>query len=89
MDSHHLLQMTNRIGLFFEAQPDRDQSLADAAAHIRRFWAPGVRQELSRWLHEHDGRGLTPFMAEALGRHPDTLEGAPDRPARQDSTPRP
>ncbi len=73
MNTDHLIQRVNRVGQFFEAQPDRDQALADAAAHLHRFWAPGVRQEVSRCLREHGGQGLSPFIAEALARHPEAL----------------
>lgn len=46
MDSDNLVRMANRIGDFFEAQPDREEALAGIASHIRKFWEPRMRQQL-------------------------------------------
>jgi formate dehydrogenase subunit delta len=74
MHPDHLIQMANRVGQFFEAQPDRAQALADTAAHIHKFWAPSQRADLANWLHTEGGRDLTPFVHEALSRHPQALQ---------------
>lgn len=46
MDSDNLVRMANRIGDFFEAQPDRDEALEGIASHIRKFWEPRMRRQL-------------------------------------------
>ncbi|WP_311197051.1 formate dehydrogenase subunit delta [Sheuella amnicola] len=62
--------MANRIGDFFEAMPDRDRALHDAIEHLRKFWEPRMRQELRLHVERTNGKGLSPFMTEALSKHP-------------------
>ena len=52
MDQHHLIDMANQIGAFFDSLPDRDEALDDIASHIRRFWEPRMRRALFVALDE-------------------------------------
>ncbi|WP_373423382.1 formate dehydrogenase subunit delta [Variovorax paradoxus] len=46
-----LIRMVNQMGGFFEAMPDRDDALHDLVLHLKRFWEPRTRRELSRiWI---------------------------------------
>ncbi|MFA5915910.1 MAG: formate dehydrogenase subunit delta [Burkholderiales bacterium] len=67
MDIENLIKMANRIGDFFEAMPDTDEAHAGIAAHIRRFWEPRMRRELSAYLEQHpDAESLKPIVRKAL-----------------------
>lgn len=68
MTPDHLVSMANQIGRFYEAWPNRDEALDNAAAHLRRFWDPRMRRTLRDHL-EGGGAGLEPFMAEAVTTH--------------------
>ena len=70
----HLIRLANRIGLFFDAMPDRAASIDSIADHIRRFWDPRMRRALLDYLHTHpDGRIgdtiLLPICLEAITQH--------------------
>jgi formate dehydrogenase subunit delta len=74
MEIDTLIHMANRIGAFFEAQPDRDEGLDGVAEHLRRYWEPRMRRSL---LAHVDGAAspaagaetLSPFVREAIERH--------------------
>lgn len=74
----HLIRLANRIGLFFEAMPDRAASVDSIADHIQRFWDPRMRRALLDYLGTHpDGQWgdttLSPICLEAISRHRETL----------------
>jgi formate dehydrogenase subunit delta len=73
MDINNLLKMANQIGAFFEAMPDRPQAMQDIAGHIKRSWAPKMRQAILRYVAEQDGRELKPIVREALLAHRDAV----------------
>jgi len=73
-----LIVMANRIGDFFESQPDREESLDGIANHIRNFWEPRMRKAMLEFLAQHpDGASanaaLTPITLEAIQRNKDAL----------------
>lgn len=73
-----LIGMANQIGSFFETQPEREESLASIANHIRNFWEPRMRVSLLTFLEQHpDGASgntaLTPFTLEAIRLHKERL----------------
>lgn len=73
-----LIVMANRIGNFFEAQPNREESLAGIATHIRNFWEPRMRTALLEFLEQHpDGAtgtaALSPITLEAIQSHKESL----------------
>lgn len=65
--------MANRIGEFFQAEPDRQAALEGIAGHLKRFWDPRMRREILRWVDEHRGEGLTDLVREAIERNRQTL----------------
>jgi formate dehydrogenase subunit delta len=69
MNVEHLVSMANQIGRFYEAYPNRAESLKNAAMHIRRFWDPRMRLELFHHVDTNGGEGLDPFMIEAIRAH--------------------
>ncbi len=69
MDLANLIVMANRIGDFFEAQPDRDEALAGIADHLRKFWAPRMRTEILAAVGTAAGAGLSEIVAAALTTH--------------------
>lgn len=64
-----LVKMANQVGTFFEAMPDREEALADIAAHLKRFWAPRMRSVLLAYADTGDAGDLTPIVRAALQRH--------------------
>jgi formate dehydrogenase subunit delta len=73
MSTPNLVQMANRIGEFFQAQPDRAEALAGIANHIEKFWAPAMRADMAQHLAQHQGEGLLPVVKEALQAHAQAL----------------
>ncbi|GLU32397.1 formate dehydrogenase subunit delta [Trinickia caryophylli] len=67
MNEHHLIDMANRIGEFFESMPDRDEATAGIADHIRRFWDPRMRRVILAVLDDPAASApLLPIVREAL-----------------------
>lgn len=73
MDPQKLVHMANRIGEFFEADPDRQAALDGIAGHLKRFWDPRMRREILQWVDEHQGEGLKPLVLEAIQNHRQVL----------------
>ena len=46
MNHDNLIKMSNQIGAFFEAMPDRDQAIRDVEAHILNVCEPRMRAAL-------------------------------------------
>ncbi|HEY1611075.1 MAG TPA: formate dehydrogenase subunit delta [Paraburkholderia sp.] len=78
MNLHHLIEMANQIGEFFESLPDRDEALFDIAEHIRKFWEPRMRRTLLAALDNGTAReeGLSEIAETALKRHRESLTPA-------------
>ncbi len=62
-----LISMANQIGLFFEAQPNRDEAIAGVADHIKKFWDPRMRKAITAHVQE-GGIGLSTIAMEAVKR---------------------
>ena len=69
MNNDNLIRMVNRIGAFFAAMPDRDEAMRDLAQHVRRFWAPRMRQQLFEHLDTKQGEGVDELVIAALTQH--------------------
>ena len=68
MNVDNLVTMANQIGAFFDAMPERDEALEGIANHIRKFWAPRMRDQLT--AHRvASGTGMSSIVLEALERH--------------------
>jgi formate dehydrogenase subunit delta len=76
MDVDNLVVMANRIGHFFEAQPDRDEALAGIAEHVKKFWEPRMRAQILAALGTDAGTGLSDIVRAALLRHRALLQPA-------------
>jgi formate dehydrogenase subunit delta len=76
MDLGNLVVMANRIGRFFEAQPDRDEALAGIAEHVKKFWEPRMRSQILGVLGTEADAGLSDIVRAALLRHRALLQPA-------------
>jgi len=75
MDAENLVKMANQIGEFFAAFPDRAEALDGIAGHIRKFWAPRMREQLLAFVDASGAAaGLSPIVSEALSVHRERLE---------------
>ncbi|MBI3096157.1 MAG: formate dehydrogenase subunit delta [Rhodocyclales bacterium] len=66
MKRNNLIKMANAIGAFFEAMPDRQQAVADVAAHLQRTWEPRMRGEILKSLGTAEEAQLKPVVRDAL-----------------------
>jgi formate dehydrogenase subunit delta len=74
MNAANLIKMANQIGSFFSTMPDHEQAVADLASHLKRFWAPRMRQALLAHIDQTEGAGLSPIVMEAVSRHGGLLQ---------------
>ena len=59
-----MIRMANQIAAFFEAYP-RGEALDGIAKHIKSFWDPRMRQQLTEYM-EGGGEELSPLVIAAL-----------------------
>ena len=69
MNIDNLVGMANQIGTFYEAMPDREEALEGITDHIRKFWAPRMRRQLTAWWSDGQGDDLRPIVRDALAAH--------------------
>ena len=69
MNVDNLVTMANQIGEFFDAMPDREDALEGISNHLRKFWAPRMRDRLTAHVTVDGGAGLSPIVLEAMKRH--------------------
>ena len=69
MDVNNLIGIANQIGEFFESMPDREQAVKDIATHIKRFWAPRMRQAILESIDQKNADALSPIVRDALESH--------------------
>jgi formate dehydrogenase subunit delta len=64
MENRDMIRMANQIAAFFEAYP-RGEALEGIAAHIRNFWTPRMRKQLTEYI-EGGAEGLSPMVTAAI-----------------------
>jgi formate dehydrogenase subunit delta len=64
MENRDMIRMTNQIAAFFEAYPRAD-ALEGIAKHIKNFWDPRMRKQLSEYI-DGGGEGLSPLVIAAI-----------------------
>ena len=69
MNLDNLVVMANQIGAFFEAMPDRDEALEGISSHLRKFWAPRMREQLAGAVARGEALALSSIVIEALRTH--------------------
>lgn len=69
MDIDNLIRMANRIGDFFEAMPDPDETRDGIANHLKLFWEPRMRAEILAHVDKTGGAGLHPMVVDAIRKH--------------------
>jgi formate dehydrogenase subunit delta len=74
MDVDNLTRMANRIGDFFEPQPERTAALAGIAEHLRKFWEPRMRTQFLAAIDAGEVQDLHPIVAEAVQAHRASLQ---------------
>jgi formate dehydrogenase subunit delta len=64
MEHRDLIRMANQIAAYFEAYP-RTEALDGIAAHIKNFWNPRMRKQISEYI-DGGAEGLSPLVTAAL-----------------------
>lgn len=70
-----IVRMANQISDFFNAYP-HDQAVQETATHLRNFWDPRMRAQLSDHLGA-GGEGLSKTALEAARHLEKEAEAAP------------
>ena len=67
MKIEYLVKMANEIGAFFASEADADQAADAVAGHLRRFWAPRMREQIV--AHQaKGGAGLSDLARKAVAK---------------------
>jgi formate dehydrogenase subunit delta len=67
MDIKRLVAMANDIASFFSSEPDAAVAADQVAGHLKRFWEPRMRSEITRHLAA-GGSGLSPLARSGVER---------------------
>ena len=67
MNIERLVAMANYIAAFFASDPDPDAAAEQVANHLRKFWAPRMREAIRRCVQE-GGTGLSPLARRGVQR---------------------
>jgi len=67
MSTESLVRMANDIAAFFASEPDRGVAADAVASHLRRLWAPRMREQIRAHLAA-GGEGLCDLAREAVAR---------------------
>ncbi len=65
MDNSNLIKMANNIGSFFQSEPDRELAVQGVEQHIRNFWEPRMRKQITDYL-SNGGADLMDIVADAV-----------------------
>ena len=65
MNLESLLRMANDIADYFASEPDRALAIDGIATHIRRYWEPRMRRQISAHV-EAGGQGLGDLALAAI-----------------------
>lgn len=68
MKNDHLIVMANQIGDFFKSYPDQEYAQKEIATHLRKFWAPDMRN-LIKEMVEKNTPELQDHVAEAIKKY--------------------
>ncbi len=66
MDLPTLIRMANQIADFYEFSSDPGQAANDVAMHLKRFWAPRMRQQLGAHLADSETSELKDLVRQAF-----------------------
>lgn len=69
MNIERLVTMANQIGANFESYPDRQEASNEIAQHLKRYWAPIMRNELYAYIDKEHGAGLMPLVLSSIAAH--------------------
>jgi formate dehydrogenase subunit delta len=67
MNIERLVAMANDIANYFAAEPDRAEAETGVAGHLKRFWDPTMRRQLSAHL-DAGGAGLSDLARAGVAR---------------------
>lgn len=73
MDIRNLIKMANQIGDFFESYADQMEASAEISCHLRKFWAPRMRECLLEHVDTADGEGLKDIVLNSVHAHREEL----------------
>ena len=69
MKIDHLIVMANQIGDFFRSYPDQDYAQQEIATHLRKFWAPVMRELIKDLVESKKSNDLHRNVAEAIRKY--------------------
>ena len=69
MKIDHLIVMANQIGDFFRSYPHQDYAQKEIATHLRKFWAPDMRELIKDLVESKKSNDLHSDVAEAIRKY--------------------
>lgn len=78
MDTGNLVDMVNRIGMFFESTPDESEALLGVKDHLCKYWPPLMRRRLLALATSDEAQSLHRLVKRAIERHAEELRPRQD-----------
>jgi formate dehydrogenase subunit delta len=76
MKDQDLIRMANQIAQAFATYPE-DQAVSETGTHIRKFWEPRMRRQISQYV-TNGAEGLNPVAVKAIKALPEPIEFKPN-----------
>lgn len=69
MNIDQLVTMANQIGSFFKSYPDQEKVKEEIANHLKKFWAPLMRNQIKEHVAKDAGKGLQVIVINAIKKY--------------------
>jgi formate dehydrogenase subunit delta len=69
MQNDNLIKMANQIGSFFKGYPDQEYAAKEIASHMKRFWAPSMRETIKSISSTGSETMLDDIVRTAITKH--------------------
>jgi formate dehydrogenase subunit delta len=69
MNIDQLVTMANQIGSFFKSYPDQEKAKEEIANHLKKFWAPPMRNQIKEHVEKDAGRDLEVIVIDAIKKY--------------------
>jgi formate dehydrogenase subunit delta len=69
MNIDQLITMANQIGSFFKSYPDQEKAKEEIANHLKKFWAPPMRNQIKDYVAKDMCKGLEVIVIDAIKQY--------------------
>jgi len=65
----NLLPWLIRSAFFFKSYPDQEKAKEEIANHLKKFWAPPMRNQIKEHVVKDAGKGIEVIVIDAIKKY--------------------